>query len=359
MSCVPSARAAHAAPPHLRGATVHLFLQGDTAVSTIRQLRMLKRAGGTMARIELTLPFFWTARDTFDRDAVARATTVFRAAKRLHIKVLAIVGGTPCWASQAAPADPADCRPFSDAWQKAVSRPPVDAEVNRIGIEKTIELWRRYLYAVEIGNEPNHPGFFQSPDPAADYVRYYLRPAAKVLRARAPEIEVVAGSIALSDGPFLRSLYAVGMHGLYDAISVHPYNVNFDVVDGQPIGWGDPLMPWPGRPRYSFRTGVPLLRRIMDAHGDRRIPLWLTEFGFSTCTQPLAPTLCMSDRRQASYLLKSFRLIARWRRVQAALVYNFRDKSDDLGNWDHNLGLVRRDFSPKAVYRALRRRWRA
>lgn len=226
-------------------------------------------------------------------------------------------------------------------------------------MEKTLALWRRYLYAVEIGNEPNNPSFFPSPDPAADYVRLFLRPMATALAARAPEVKVVAGSVGLSDAAFLRSLYKAGMHGLYDAIALHPYNVNFTKSGGQPLGFGDPRRPWPGQPLYSFRTGVPLMRRIMDGHGDRDVPIWLTEFGFPTCRGNPSPSMCLSERRQADFLVASFRLIARWPSVQAGLVYNFRDKSDDLRNWDHNLGLVRRDFSTKPSYRALRRLWAA
>jgi hypothetical protein len=85
--------------------------------------------------------------------------------------------------------------------------------------------------------------------------------------------------------------------------------------------------------------------------GDRSSGLWLTEFGYSVCpTQPY----CVPEGRQARSLADSFRAAAGWRYVKGLTAYDLRDAGDDGGVWDNRFGLLRRDFSPRPSYWAVR-----
>ena len=67
---------------------------------------------------------------------------------------------------------------------------------------------------------------------------------------------MVAGSLVGSNGAFLRALYAAGIKGYYDGLSVHYYHLTL----------------------ASLRS----IHEVQVANGDTK-PLWLDEFGWSSC----------------------------------------------------------------------------
>jgi hypothetical protein len=107
---------------------------------------------------------------------------------------------------------------------------------------------------------------------------------------------------------FLKALYAAGIRGNYDGLSVHFYTL----------------------PRASLRS----IRQVQNAAGDTT-PLWLDEFGWSSCwprfrTQQEQP--CVTEPTQAANLRDLFRSLARTRYVAAELLYDLRGwTSEDFG----------------------------
>ena len=80
---------------------------------------------------------------------------------------------------------------------------------------------------------------------------------------------MLAGSLVGSNGLFLRALYAAGIKGYYDGLSVHFYNLTL----------------------ASLRA----IHEMQLANGDSK-PLWLDEFGWSSCW----PRTASSRNRPAS-----------------------------------------------------------
>ena len=83
-----------------------------------------------------------------------------------------------------------------------------------------------------------------------------LRAAYPAIKAANPSVLVLAGSLVGSNGNFLRALYAAGIKGYYDGLSVHFYNLTLG----------------------SLRS----IHEAQLANGDTK-PLWLDEFGWSSC----------------------------------------------------------------------------
>ena len=77
-----------------------------------------------------------------------------------------------------------------------------------------------------------------------------------------------------SDGDFLEALYDEGIGGHFDGLSLRPFNYGRDPYDES--------VPSEGR-KYSYALGVPLVREIMQAHGDGSKRMWFTELGWSSC----------------------------------------------------------------------------
>jgi hypothetical protein len=204
-----------------------------------------------------------------------------------------------------------------------------------------------------------------------------------------PNILVVAGDTSLADTQFLQDLYADGMQGYYDAISVHPYQLQlvFQPTPTSCSDWGtrskligstkDPASGF-ADPTFSFQDGVASFHSVMQQHGDSS-PLWITEFGFDGCSgAPATPVnlrpatgqsgpngngydwsaICVGWGFQADWLAESFKLAAKWPYVGAIMSYQTRDgvAGEDqfsLNNW----GLLRHDMSPKLAYVKVEQAW--
>lgn len=149
--------------------------------------------------------------------------------------------------------------------------------------------------AWELWNGPNHDEFFIAPDPAVSYAQL-VKAVSPEIRAVDADAVIVAGALSQSDHEFAARLYAQGIRGHFDAFSIHPYSDDRSPLDPQDK-WID----------VSFMYGAPAVRRVMLDHGDIS-PLWLTEFGWSTCSvRDQAPyENCVDEATQAQYLTEAY-----------------------------------------------------
>jgi hypothetical protein len=167
-----------------------------------------------------------------------------------------------------------------------------------------------------------------------------VKAAYPAVKAANPDLPVVVGALAAADRPFLDELYARGIQGSYDGISIHPYNE-----------WRDPYDRWqPQWKKYTFLPGMEWVREGQLAAGDST-PLWITEFGWVTCA---GHSWCVSENQQADYLVGALRILNSLDYVSAATAYELRDESTDRSDFEGNWGLVRRDFSEKPSFAAVR-----
>lgn len=330
--------------PQHRGSNVLLFRPGATLAELAADLDDVRASGGDTVRTAFPWPLLQPARGDLAPIAETIVDGFLALAKERGLRVIAILGSTPCWASSAPLSVKGDCSDLAAGWARY---PPNDlADLDAI-TSTVAATWGSRLAGLEVWNEPNSDQFFVGTP--AQYVDIVKTVYGAVKRVR-PALQVAVGSLALADIDWLRQLYAAGLKGHFDALSVHPYNVRFDTFTGT----GNPMTPWPDATynKESFAIGVPWLHWEMEHHADGRKPIWITEFGFSDCHQ--ASALCVTDADQASYLAQSYQLAARLPYVQVVVAYNAHDVSD-ADTWKTRFGLTAFNRSRKPAFYAVTR----
>ena len=339
---------APAAPPRV-GVQTHLLWEQVSGSEMRHQLDLVKRSGAALTRVDVG----WASLQqsgpgTFEGWYLDKLDAVVAAARERGVKLLLTFMNTPCWASTAPARLKQGC---SGAWwaRGVTAYAPADPARYARAIGMLAARYRGAVAGWEIGNEPNHPGFFKAPEPAAAYTAI-VRAAYPAVKAADPGATVVAGALSQSDYAFAQKLYDAGIKGSFDAFSIHPYS---DDVS--------PLAPRRNVDRrYSFIRGVPAIRRVMLRNGDRR-PVWLTESGWSTAPVRTSDHWRngVSEARQARFLTLQMKQVARWPWVRATIWYDLVDdsaRSDDLYG---NCGLRRADGSAKPAWTRFVKRARA
>jgi polysaccharide biosynthesis protein PslG len=336
-----AAAAPAGAAPQLLGAQSHATWSSISPAEMRRELDMLASAGGKVVRTDIS----WSSLETegkgrFSPWYVERLDSFIAHAESRGIQVIGTLTSTPCWASSAPEEKKQGC---SGAWwdrevsQYAPNQPADFADAAAWVARR----WGHRLAALEIWNEPNIPEhrFLIAPDNAQAYAEL-LRAAYPRIKANAPGLPVLGGALAFSDERFLERLYELGVKDSFDGLSLHPYNE-----------WRDPDDPWkPEWRMYTFLTGVPAMHAVLRAHGDGHKSLWLTELGFSSCGN--GDRWCVSEQQQATYVADSLRIVRGWPFVEAAVIYNLRNKGSNPTDREDQFGLLHHDFTPKPAFGA-------
>jgi hypothetical protein len=122
---------------------------------------------------------------------------------------------------------------------------------------------------------------------------------------------------------FLRAAARAGMRG-FDAYAHHPYA-------------GGPAETPTTRPRQHGAVtlaNIGDLERELTALYHRRVPLWLTEYGYQT--NPPDPSLGVSYARQAAYLRAAITIARRDPRIDMLLWFLLADETD-VARWQSGL----------------------
>jgi hypothetical protein len=126
-------------------------------------------------------------------------------------------------------------------------------------------------------------------------------------------VTVLGGSLTGSNGKFLKALYAAGIKGFYDGLSVHYYNLTL--------------------------ASVRSIHEVQLANGDTK-PIWLDEFGWTSCWprhRKQQEQGCVTRATQSLNVTNTFRALARVPYVAAAVVYKLSDSSrEDFGVLSEN-----------------------
>jgi polysaccharide biosynthesis protein PslG len=297
----------------------------------------MQAAGAQMVRV--FVPWIWIEPNgpgQYDQSYLATMDSYVQAVRAHGMKLLMVLVGTPCWATSDPSSVCVDGQYGADD-SGATYPPTADSAAGTIAAF-IVNRWDPD--ALEVWNEPDLPQYF-TPAPGEDTALAYTdldKAVYSAVKAASPSTTVVAGAISQGDTTFLQDLYNDGIGQYSDAISVHPYNIEFS----DPFEyWGDPLTAFPDNPEASFITAVPAIHQVMVANGDANKPLWITEFGFSACNPSY---LCLDEETQAQYLKESIGAIESWPYVQVALVDEAWDSSGDYNSWN-GFGLLRNDFT--------------
>ena len=277
----------------------------SSPVEAARALALARQLHAKLVRIEVP----WATLEPsgpgrFEPIALADTDRIVEDAAADGLGVVMLVQSTPCWASSAPASLLSQCH--AGRTNRATAWPP--AQPSQFGAFMAF-LAGRYgsrLTALEIWNEPDQSNedYLAGPHKAERYAAM-LRAAYPAIKQVDPQIQVLAGSLVGSNGAFLRALYAAGIKGYYDGLSVHYYDLTL----------------------ASLRS----IRETQLANGDTK-PLWLDEFGWSSCWpghKIEEEQACVTPKIQALNITDTFRALARIPYVAAAVLYKLRDGGEE------------------------------
>jgi hypothetical protein len=211
------------------------------------------------------------------------------------------------------------------SWSKNYTSEGVDQYVNYLR-----QLVRRYKGRVkqwEIWNEPNI-FFWQGPK---DLYAEMLKKSYAAVKEEDPSAQVLGISTAGIDGPFIDRMLQLGAP--FDILTIHPYRKTFE--DTAFI--------------HDLKT---VSDRVKLPDGTRR-PVWLTEMGWAThvphhvLTQDFHP---VSQRMHAQLIARTYLCSIVSGIDPRTFWYNFRNDGEDPFYFEQNLGIIRRDGTPKPAY---------
>jgi len=300
-----------AATAPLGGVNIPGVSAGASAASIDQEIANARALHAKVVRLEVP----WNALEPLapgqlEPRALANADRLMSDAAAAGIGVIALVQSTPCWASSAPASVLKNCVPQGDS--AAGSWPPSSPAAVSAFAGFTAFLAQRYassLAAIEIWNEPDQSNedYFAGPEKPKRYAAM-LKAAYPAIKQADPRVPVLAGSLVGSNGVFLRALYAAGIKGYYDGLSVHFYTLVL------------------GSLRAIHETQL--------ANGDNT-PLWLSEFGWTSCWPKYRTQQeqgCVTPAVQAANLSNTYRSLARTPWVAAEVMYKLQGSTgEDFG----------------------------
>jgi len=264
----------------------------------------------------------------------SRYDALIGAAAQQGIRVLPTVYGSPPWVAARANYPPSTDR-FGDF------RAFVHAAAERYGSTGTFwaanpAIAKLPIVDWQLWNEVNSPTFWYQKPKAKQYAAL-LRVFSDGIRSADPAAQIVLAGLftnpRIEHGiplkRYLPALYRAKTRSAFDAVDVHPYSTT---------------------PEQALRA-VRGTRRIMSRFKDQKAQLWVSEIGWASGGDPTP--LTVSPQRQATYLRRSFRLLAANRvrlRIAGVVWYSWRDLPSNI--WFDNTGLFTVGLTPKPAWSA-------
>ncbi len=327
-ACDPSSfrvtTAAEPAPPAF-GAQYHGLWGNWTDEERTVVLDKLAAAGATWIRMDVG----WAALEEQGQGEmgqwyVDRVRRWVDEADERGLKVLATVWATPQWADKGV----------------GVNKAPDPEEYATAARYLAGEL-RGRVDAWQVWNEPNLDGFYDGT--ATDYAAL-LRAAYPAFKAGDPDALVVLGGPSYNDVPWLTEVYDAGAAGSFDVMSTQPY-----------MGPADLSPEAPDNGEIWRMTHVAAVRQLMVERGDGDLPIWFTEFGWSSHDVPAEEPWKrgVTEQQQGEYLVDAPELIrTEFPYVTNVFWYTARNRTD-AGFHVNNYGLLTDELVEKPVYRAV------
>ncbi|HEY3960407.1 MAG TPA: glycosyl hydrolase [Solirubrobacteraceae bacterium] len=240
------------------------------------------------------------------------------------IRVIMMAESSPCWASSAPTPLSRACT--SGRSSKANAWPPTSPSLYAPFVAFLAQRYGSRLAAIEIWNEPDqtNEAYFAGPEKAQRYAAI-LRASYPAIKRVDPNLPVLAGSLVGTNGVFLRALYAAGIKGYYDGLSVHFYTLTL--------------------------AALRAIHEVQVANNDAK-PLWLNEFGWSSCwprQRAQQEQACVTPQTQATNITNLFRSLADTPYIAAEVVYSLQ------GTLTEDFGVLSESGARKPAFTALSR----
>lgn len=295
----------------------------------------LLRLGITWKSVEpLDGAFRWGPYDQLYRAALAQGVTPHFVIRSAPAWAVDLPTAMQCFGIVNCAAPPANSQHELSEWGKFAAR-----------------VAERYpqAAAIEIWNEPNKASGWRPRPDALRYARL-LDVAYRHIKAVDRDMPVLIGGLAgraktspltsdVDASEFLETVLRFGVATeSFDGLSFHYY----------PYGYR------PSDPRSGFERALRELRRITDRYVDRRVPVWLTEVGYSAPRPPGNSTL----NQQADWLVELYQLAAKMPDIAAVFVYTLPNPVIYGGGetpYEQGLRVLEDGSQPRPAYRALRR----
>ncbi len=290
----------------------------------------MKLAGVQWLRLPLRWRWLEPDRGVYRWD---RVDGVVDEAAGAGLQLLAVLGGTPSWASGVT----ADDVPPGVHWD---AFEPADARDFADYVYRVAEHFKGQVRAYELFNEPNSPNHWR---PAPNAARFVELLCAGYLAAKYadPESAVVAGGLSgngLSrvwgdprSDDFLKTIDTGPGARCFDVIALHPF------VHPTETGLAG-LQAW-----------VDQARRYLRGQGDTR-EVWLTEAGWSTGRAQWGHAT-ITEAEQAEWVRTVYRDLAG---PQKVFWYNFKEVRSNPTDPEFQWGWLRFDLTPKPAYWSFR-----
>jgi hypothetical protein len=248
------------------------------------------------------------------------------------IKPIFVLGFAPKWAW----ADPNYCATVTQPCRYPPG--PTHLDAWRDVVTKLVTRYPQ-MAGLEIWNEPNLAQFWKGGiDPA--YYSQLVVEAHNAARAAGSSVPILGGSLSGYPGPdtatamnsrnFLKAMYAAGVKGSMDGISLHPYAQDVDL--------------W-----RVFRV-LTDTRDVRDANHDN-VPLWITEMGMTTTGTYLDT---VSENDQAVILARYLSEFGSVSDIRALIFHTLVDTSADTSQGESGYGIVHFDgVTPKPAFCAI------
>jgi len=287
---------------------------------------------------------------------------VVALAKRYGLRLAPMLLYTPRWASSVpfAPLDyhrasPSDYDDYRDFVYTVVNRykPHGASRLTKDGYGITDWV---------IWNEPNVRASQEAPEPgrfwngSLEEYLLLLRAGYEGAHAADPGCNVLNGGLAdvfWAEGKLdlitaLERLYdpdgdgdtADGGRPFFDALNVHTYQA------------GAPDAAW-------YEERLEAILRVMERFGDREKPIWITETGYGSVTEPVEGSPYVDEPTQAEAVRLIYTACAAYPQVERVFWWSLRDYYSDgsaaNAAMEAHYGLLRANFAPKPAYLAYAR----
>ncbi len=310
------------------------------------------------------------------KSAWAKYDFIFGEMQRLGLEPIVRIDRPPLWARARADATPEF--QARKAVNGAATGPPDNPADYADFVAAVVARYRGQVRFIQIWNEPNLADEWNGQPPSPDAFTGLLRAAATAARAANPAAVILFPSLSPTDGldptapisdlDFLDRAYVAGAGPYFDIMSAQAYGLGQPPDEHRYVRPRRPGQDWRWSRPLETRIDVsrlPLVREVMERHGDRQKAIWVSEFGYASPVPGVPPDRRdtwgppVSEEQKGAYLVGQLARARReWPWVGVMNVWLLRwggYQPPDPRDPTQGFALVTRDFQPLPAYEALRR----